>query len=281
MESIIRHSVVSDTTVTLRPKSVSQAAAAKAQDGQGAAPVPVAGKPIVNGAKHASLAERGAWTAHPAGQHAGDSVAPSAPAPAASAAPEARVAGLPDRTELDRMAAELQELRKSIHDHRTEAAEAGYAEGLQRGEAQWQEKLAHFGRLLAGVETQIEAAFTEMHAPAVEVVYEAVCKIAGESGASKDFVAGAVGQVLRRVARDLPVTVRLSPRSYALIEPFLSEGAGLLAADRITWTFDEDMLPGGCVISTPAGGLDGRMEVQLQRLRAALLASVPGGEDSA
>jgi len=284
MESIIRHSVLSEARVTLGPRPAHTAASPKPnghpqpvekpQAPPVASPVPAGGFSMSVPMPAAALEMRATQPTMQTPQREAPVLA--AEPGRADGASQSHAAAL-----IDRLEEELRELRTDLEGRRDEAVQAGFEEGRRRGAAQYEEKLAHLGRLLERMEERIEAGFADLAEPVVEVVYEAVCKIAGEAGVSRDFVAGAVGQAVRRVARDLPVSISISPQSHALIEPYLADGTGLLAADRVSWKLDPSMLPGGCVISTPAGGLDARLDTQLRRLREVLLAHPPQPREGA
>ena len=81
-----------------------------------------------------------------------------------------------------------------------------------------------------------------------------------------------VRELLQRVAAGTRVTVRLSPRDHAKLSELeaLPESAGL---EGVHFRLDTAISPGGVLVETAAGGLDGRIETQLELIEEALRAS--------
>lgn len=86
-----------------------------------------------------------------------------------------------------------------------------------------------------------------------------------------------VRELLQRAAAGTQVTVHLSPRDHTMLSAHdaLPESAGL---DGVHFRLNAGITPGGVLVETAAGGLDGRIETQLELIEAALRAP---REDSA
>ena len=80
-----------------------------------------------------------------------------------------------------------------------------------------------------------------------------------------------VRELLQRAAAGTQVTVRLSPRDHAMLSAHdaLPESAGL---DGVHFRLDATITPGGVLVETAAGGLDGTIETQLELIEEALRA---------
>jgi flagellar biosynthesis/type III secretory pathway protein FliH len=80
-----------------------------------------------------------------------------------------------------------------------------------------------------------------------------------------------VRELLQRAAAGTQVTVRLSPRDHAVLSAhaLLPESAGL---EEVHFRLDAAIAPGGALVETAAGGLDGRIETQLELIEEALRA---------
>jgi flagellar biosynthesis/type III secretory pathway protein FliH len=80
-----------------------------------------------------------------------------------------------------------------------------------------------------------------------------------------------VRELLQRAAAGTHVTVRLSPRDHAVLSAHdaLPESAGL---EGVHFRLDATITPGGVLVETAAGGLDGRIETQLELIEEALRA---------
>ncbi|WEF32850.1 FliH/SctL family protein [Pseudoduganella chitinolytica] len=158
---------------------------------------------------------------------------------------------------------------------RDEAASRGYEEGLASGTAEGRAGVdAAMARHLAQLEDIVaQAAEARERLLAghedmlVEVAYAAICRLAGAAASSR---AGALAQVRTAVAQVREadgVRVRLHPDDVAWLAP--------QAGEQHSWALlaDERVELGGCIVEGGHGSLDARLELQLERLRAALLAA--------
>jgi flagellar assembly protein FliH len=100
-----------------------------------------------------------------------------------------------------------------------------------------------------------------------------VCKLLGQALASREGVTAAVREVVRRARERSRLTLRVSPSDYALIREHLATVLEGLEAGQVEVVSDERVHLGGCLLETPSGSLDGRLEVQLESLRRTLLAA--------
>lgn len=81
-----------------------------------------------------------------------------------------------------------------------------------------------------------------------------------------------VHELLARGNASAALSIRLSPRDHAHLascKDSLAEAAGL---DGLRLRVDAAIAPGGCVVETEQGTLDGRLETQLERIEEALRA---------
>jgi flagellar assembly protein FliH len=175
----------------------------------------------------------------------------------------------------ERAEQQVGEFQARIEDTLRQARERGHAEGYREGVAsgdeQYREAIKSLGSLAASMAEQHGQLLVHAEDAAVEVVYQAVVKILGTEIAREAGIVAAVQQSIAQVAQTGRLVVRVSPDDYRM----LTEGPGqtLLAIERspVEWTPDERVALGGCLIDTDAGQLDGRLEVQLGRLREVLL----------
>lgn len=158
-----------------------------------------------------------------------------------------------------------------------EARERGYAEGREAGRAKAASdhaaEIKALAGLVRGARERLDAGIGELSELAVEVVYESVCKLLGQSLAGREGVIAAVREVVRRARERSRLTVRVSPSDYALIREHLATVLEGLEAGQVEVAADERVELGGCLLETPCGSLDGRLEVQLDRLRQTLAAA--------
>ncbi len=147
--------------------------------------------------------------------------------------------------------------------------------------------LEEWGR---GLEARTESAATELFRAARELrearmrlLEEAADEVVGlafavarrvlrrEVESNPDAALPLVRELLQRAAAGTQVTVHLSPRDHAALSAHgsLPESAGL---DGLHFRLDANITPGGVLVETAAGGLDGRIETQLDLIEAALRA---------
>jgi flagellar assembly protein FliH len=169
-----------------------------------------------------------------------------------------------------RFAAELQALRDEARERgRQEGREAGLAKAAAEHAAQ----LKALAGLVRGARSRLDEGIGELSEIGAEVVYEAVCKLLGQAFASREGVIAAVREVVRGARERSRLTVRVSPADYATIRAHLDTVLEGLEAGAAEVVADERVELGGCLLETPSGSLDGRLEVQLANLRLALLAA--------
>lgn len=142
--------------------------------------------------------------------------------------------------------------------------EKGHVEGIAAGRLALDgqaERLGAVASVLAAAKAQVLA---EAEDDMVELAFSALCVMLGENVATRDAVAEMVRLHSPGHAGHGQVVVRLHPADLALLEDFPQLAVQCKA--------DATVLLGGCIVEGGAGSLDARLEVQLDRLRATLLA---------
>jgi len=163
---------------------------------------------------------------------------------------------------------ELEALGAEAHERaRLEGREAGRAKAASEHAAQ----IKALAGLVRGARERLDAGIGDLSEMAAEVVYEAVCKLLGQALASREGVTAAVREVVRRARERSRLILRVSPSDYALVREHLATVLEGLEAGQVEVAADERVALGGCLLETPSGSLDGRLEVQLDNLRRALL----------
>jgi flagellar assembly protein FliH len=175
----------------------------------------------------------------------------------------------------------MDELRDLFSDElrsmREQAAEQGYAEGLTTGRAeaqqQYSDSVARLERVVAMLGESLHKGIDGLTEIGADVVFEAVTKIIGRSYIDRSGVTDVVKEVIRQAKDRSRLLIRVNPDDYRELmgerEP-LVEG---LNAQHVEFAADDRVELGGCLLETPSGNLDGRLEVQLQQLRDTLLSA--------
>lgn len=189
------------------------------------------------------------------------------PAPAAPARPDA-------------LAQELEQLRAAARlagyeEGREAGKEAGRAAGLQEGQAAAQRELAALSRSLRDVLAASLGGMREAHArfqaeleqACVDIAFAATVQVFGRLSARHDAVHQAVLQAMAQAGALAEPQIRLHPDDAQALAPLLP-----LPPDGGAWALcpDASVGRGGCIIGSPQGDIDARLETQLQNLAALL-----------
>jgi flagellar assembly protein FliH len=161
-----------------------------------------------------------------------------------------------------------QEALQGAHE---EAARRGYEEGLARGTAEGRagadaavaSRLEQLDALARGMDEASASALVRQEDMLVEVVWTAICRIAGELAASREDALAIVRAAAAHVRETQGLRIRVHPQDAEWLG-----GQG----DAAGWSLQADpsVVLGGCIVESAQGSLDARLELQLERLREAL-----------
>ncbi len=158
---------------------------------------------------------------------------------------------------------------------RGEAHETGLREGRETGLAKAQSERASQLQALATVvrssRTRLEEGIEDLADVGAEIVFEAVCKVLGRALAEREGVIAAAREAVRRARDRSRLIVRVSPADFDVIRQNRDEILAGLEAGHVEIAADDRVELGGCLLETPSGNLDSRLEVQLANLRRILL----------
>jgi len=149
--------------------------------------------------------------------------------------------------------------------------EQGRQEGRQAAEAEYQDCLAALKAAMASAQLSQQQGIEDLAESAVEIVFGAVTKILGEGGVTRSQAVGAVREVIKRCQDRSHLVIRVAAAEAKALQTerlALIEG---LNAGQVEIVADELVELGGCLVDSPAGNLDGRLETQLQRLKEVLV----------
>ena len=168
-------------------------------------------------------------------------------------------------------------LQKEMADERHRVLEAARAEGYKQGEAEaarfFQERLDALRKLATSFQEEFAGELADLEDAMVSIVFEAVCKIIGSSLHDRDGVVAVVREVTSRVREQKRLVLHVSPRDYKLLYENQDRlfGNGQRTVHELVP--DDRVMLGGCLIETPGGPIDGRLEIQMQQLRDTLLSA--------
>lgn len=201
-------------------------------------------------------------------------VEPSAPTPTPSVDADAQ-----------RTQALVEQVRQSIlaqiKSDADAARELGRQRGLQEGRAAGREEsqqafaaeLARIRSISARLSGALAAGIGDQEDLAVAIAFEAVCKVLGAAAITEEGVRAHVRQAAAHAKNKESVVVRLHAADLSALRDAGALNTVLPPGQAVSWVADDSIELGGCVVETDGGGLDARLETQLERIRTALLAA--------
>ena len=167
-----------------------------------------------------------------------------------------------------------------LETERREARERGWQEGREAGAAnaaaEHASQIEALASLARAARKRLEDAFDDLSDIGAEIAFEAVCKILGQALTDRDSVVSVVRELARRARDRSRLVLRVSPADFELLSASRERILEGLEAGQVEIAADERVELGGCLLETPSGNLDARLEVQLSNLRHALLAARGG-----
>jgi flagellar assembly protein FliH len=169
------------------------------------------------------------------------------------------------------------ETQRKLDESAAATLAAAREEGLAQGAAQAladarAQAAAELAQAIAAAEAAAEALALARASLAdgqedmlVEIAFGAVCRVLGAHGASRAGVTAQVRSLLAQQAAG-PVAVHLHPDDAEM----LAQHGGI--GPQVQLSADPAVELGGCLLVSERGTLDARLEVQVEALRAALLA---------
>lgn len=160
---------------------------------------------------------------------------------------------------------------KELEAARAKAFDQGYADGETEGRRIWSEDNERLAALIGQIEERWKARVDEAEDLAVEIAFAALTRVLGTTLTSREGVVETVRSVLSEAKEDrAQLSIRLSPQDFEFLG---EEGRALLTTGRtaVNCVADSRIKLGGCLLETEHGTLDGRLEIQLERLKEALL----------
>ncbi len=198
---------------------------------------------------------------------------------------EARHQTTPAKVPTEDTGALVEQVRRSILAQIKSEAEAarelGRQRGLQEGRAAGREEsqqafaaeLARVRSISGRLSDALASGIGGLEDIAVAIAFEAICKVLGEAAVTQEGVRAQVRQAAAHAKNKEHVVVRLNAADLSALREAGALNSTLPPDKAVSWVADDSIELGGCVVETDGGGLDARLETQLERMRAALLAA--------
>ena len=179
----------------------------------------------------------------------------------------------------------LSEAQTQIETDRAEACAAGHAEGFAAGHAEGEAAVREeMAELIRTTNVQAEKTLRDAHDAMRDYLMQAeedivsIAMTAVERILPQHFidvpqmVLPIVRDAILRVKDQKEVVVHVPPDSYDFVLMARDELRGLLTAGdtNLTITSDEAMKPGDCLVETPNGSVDARLQTQIEQLKKAV-----------
>lgn len=210
---------------------------------------------------------------------------PAAPAPVAAQAPAPAAVAPPPAPPVPDMNALIAQARESVlaqfKDEADKARELGRQRGLQEGRQSGAEEakktfeaeLARVRSIADQLQQASAAGFKGLEDMAVAIAFEAVCKMMGSSAVTREGIHALVSEAAAHAVNNEKVVVRLHPGDLSALRGAGALDDALPSGTLVSWSADKNVVLGGCIVETDSGELDARLETQIDRLRATLLAA--------
>ncbi|MDA0161971.1 FliH/SctL family protein [Solirubrobacter ginsenosidimutans] len=161
----------------------------------------------------------------------------------------------------------LAEAREDAERIREEARNEGYASGRSDAIASLEPALAALTQAIADVRAQQAEMATELERRAVELGLALSKKIVGVTlGLEPEKVVGAVEMALRGIVERDRITVLVNPDDLEIVREAMDGlRASLGGIEHCIVEAERRVARGGCIVRTPVGDVDARVETKLER----------------
>jgi flagellar biosynthesis/type III secretory pathway protein FliH len=184
------------------------------------------------------------------------------------------------RQQLADAKATLEQLHGSLLSEQARAKEQGHAEGLRQGQQAahraLEDQLAQWRQSADEMLRAAEARTQTLRAELTDVVLASVVKILGEQAANPHMIRAAVEQTLKESSAGAPLKVLLAPTQFEQLMKSGPAHLGWFKERRLEIAPDGRVTHGGCLLETPSGLIDGRLDTQLTRLHEIISAHFAG-----
>ena len=161
-----------------------------------------------------------------------------------------------------------------------EIREKAYADGIEAGKAQmsaeqdekikdsinqFSQSIDRIGQTAKELESALEPLRDELVSVAVDIAKEVV--VAELSSSSADVASALAHQLLEEVKGSTSVTLRINPKDYEHVKQLIGEVKG------VTMESDSALAPGGVVVISDVGNIEGDIMRRYERVKTAALSS--------
>lgn len=172
------------------------------------------------------------------------------------------------------------EARKAS-EHAARAAEQQLAERSEKlkhdltrqAQLAYQARVQNLMQILEALPGQVEERLRAAEDDMLALSFEAVCRILGDQAVTAEGLRLQLRQAVQAQRSRRLVAVHMHPEDLATLRSDSGLDASDVAPADVQWVADPSIVLGGCILQSPEGALDARLEVQLGSLRKLLLRS--------
>ncbi|BCJ85260.1 flagellar assembly protein FliH [Effusibacillus dendaii] len=177
-----------------------------------------------------------------------------------------------DQAETIRLQAKAQ-AEQLLDDSRREGVEQGVQEGRFAAQAEYQEQVEHLLQLIRQTEEDRQQYLLQTEPQLLQLACEIARKIIGQELATdpgwiENTVKAAIAELVDRSVVELYVHPEDAVRLLDKKDDLIAQSSGKV---NLQIHADPTIEKGGCVLRTPLGTVDGRIDTQLQEVKQALL----------
>lgn len=161
-----------------------------------------------------------------------------------------------------------------------QGTEQGYADGYSAGEQAAQAKMesavataaAQATKIITEANSQVKETILSAEPQIIQIALAVAEKIiANEIDANSNAVVSIVKAAMDKVRNQEQITVRVNPLDFANVVAAKNELEVILQREQsIEFFADQTVSRGGCVIDSPFGSADARLETQMQAIQAVI-----------
>lgn len=170
------------------------------------------------------------------------------------------------------------EQEAQLEEARHQAYREGFASGVEDGRREFALQGQEIAALIESLGVLRGELLNELEDDVVAIVFQAVTTIIGDALVERVGVVEVIRQVIGQVRDRENLIVRVSSKDFELIKSACAQDGS--AGQRVEVVAEPRILPGGCLVESSAGTLDGRLDVQLHSLRKLLLGVRSGAGDA-
>ncbi len=166
---------------------------------------------------------------------------------------------------------------KKVEDFRKEGLRQGYEEGLKKAEAEMEEKYSKLFQaeaeqlrvFLEALKNSYKDVIKTAESPLVKLAMDIAEKvIKSEAEKNSQVVLNNIRDALSRVSAKASIVVRVNPDQFDLVEESKKKLCSFVEGiDSFELKPDSKVDKGGCVIETPSGSVEARIEKQISELK--------------